>query len=209
MLILKSSKRLVFGIGINDADYKTNRTELINGKRMGVWRCPFYRKWSDMLRRCQEGNDFQAARKTYSGCSVCKEWTVFSIFKSWMESQNWDGMCLDKDIITPGNKVYSPETCAFISAKVNTFITDAGAVRGDHPIGVVFHKKHQRYLAQCGNPFTGKREHIGIFSCSEQASAAWKKRKNELANILADEIEDSRAAKSLRVRYQEAHTNDQ
>ena len=39
--------RLVYGVGISDADYFVTRKE--NGKT--VWRCPYYRTWTHMLER--------------------------------------------------------------------------------------------------------------------------------------------------------------
>lgn len=40
--------------------------------------------------------------------------------------ENWkphmEGWHLDKDILLKGNKVYSPETCAFVPAKINSLL---------------------------------------------------------------------------------------
>jgi hypothetical protein len=52
-------------------------------------------------------------------------------FKKWMEQQDWDGKCLDKDIIAPGSKLYSPETCAFVLKATNLFVIACDASRGD------------------------------------------------------------------------------
>ena len=83
---LDTSKKLVYGIGINDADYAVTEWETIevNGKRKKklVWGCPYYRTWKDMLRRCYS-TKFQETNPTYIGCSVSDEWLTFSVFKSW------------------------------------------------------------------------------------------------------------------------------
>ena len=42
------NRRLVSGVGTNDADYTTSPVA-VNGVRT---RCPFYVKWLDMLTRC-------------------------------------------------------------------------------------------------------------------------------------------------------------
>ena len=47
-------KKLIYGVGINDADYVVKKWEeagYINGKRKRkqVWMCPYYRVWADML----------------------------------------------------------------------------------------------------------------------------------------------------------------
>lgn len=104
-----SQRKPVFGVGTNDADYLTNPT--INGKQT---KCSIYRTWQSMLMRCYS-DKFQAKHPTYTGCSVCDEWLTFSSFRRWMIAQNWQGKQLDKDIRVNGNKVYSPETCCFVT----------------------------------------------------------------------------------------------
>ena len=42
-----------------------------------------------------------------------------------------------------------------------------------------------RFKSQCRNPFTKKREHLGYFTCEQEAHQAWLKRKLELAKELA------------------------
>lgn len=192
---MRKEGELVFGIGINDADYVV--CPIVNGK--AVW-CRFYRTWVNMLKRCYS-EKYQARQPTYIGCSVCDEWLTFSNFKKWMEKQDWEGNQLDKDLLTNGNKVYSPETCVFVDKVTNLFTTDHGAARGEWPIGVYFNKRGGKFQAYCNNPFIKKREHLGFFACPNQAHLTWKKRKHELACQLADLQTDERVAKALRVRY--------
>ena len=118
-----------------------------------------------------------------------------------MEQQDWDGKCLDKDIIVPGNKLYSPETCAFVLNETNLFVTARDASRGDYPIGVHLHKPTGKYQARCNNPFTGKRENLGYFSTPEEAHEAWRKRKHDLAQFVAAKESDPRVVEALRKRY--------
>ena len=197
--------KLVYGVGINDADYVVVKMETIgyeNGKikqRM-VWSCPYYRAWKSMLRRCYSAK-LQEKYPTYAGCSVSEEWLTFSVFKSWMEEQDWEGMQLDKDILFNGNKVYSAETCAFVTSVVNNFATDCGAARGEWMIGVNWHKRDGKFRAICRNPFTKKQENLGYFTCEEEAHQAWLKRKLELAKDLAGVQTDERVAKALVERY--------
>jgi len=135
----------VYGIGINDADYRVVKQECINGKSRQTWMCPFYRKWKDMLKRCYSKR-FHESRPTYKGCTVCEEWLTFSNFKSWMEKQDWEGKHLDKDLLIEDNKVYSPETCIFISPEVNTFI-EWGTNKRSLPRGVCWCKDKNKYRA--------------------------------------------------------------
>ena len=198
-------KKLVHGVGINDADYVLQKKEAIgyvDGKRKWklVWACPYYRAWRNMLERCYSAN-LQERYPTYKGCTVSEEWLTFSSFKAWMEKQDFEGMHLDKDVLFEGNKVYSAETCVFVTGVVNSFTTDRGAYHGEWLIGVDWHKASEKFRAQCRNPFTKKREHLGLFTCEQEAHEAWLKRKLELAHELAAIQTDPRVARALIDRY--------
>ena len=118
-----------------------------------------------------------------------------------MEKQDWHGKCLDKDIIAPGSKLYSPETCAFVLPATNLFVIASDASRGEYPIGVNLLKPTGKYRARCGNPFTGKKEHLGLFSTPEEAHEVWRKHKHELAQLVAATESDIRVVEALRKRY--------
>ena len=182
-------RKLVFGVGINDANYIIDLP--INGKRMA---CPFYRKWADMLKRCYS-DKYQARHPTYIGVTVCEEWLTFSVFKTWMEKQDWEGNELDKDLIIPRNKHYSPKTCCFISRALNALLTDSGAIRGDLPQGVCFYKPTGKYLASCKH--NGKSKHLGYYLTPEEASLAYRRFKANLVAEIAFEQEDERIEHGL------------
>lgn len=200
------SKKLVCGIGTNDATYKVQikeTTGYVEGKqkRKVIWTCPFYIVWKGMLERCYS-KKFQEKNPTYKGCTVCEEWLLFSNFKAWMEKQDFAGKHIDKDLLFQGNKVYSPETCVFITHAVNTFVIERNASRGKWPIGVYWHKKSQKFAVQCNNPFTKESEYLGCYHCPNEAHQAWLKRKLELAKLLAAEQDDPVVAKALIGRYE-------
>ena len=204
------TRKLVYGVGINDADYVVTKKETIrhvNGKRKQrlVWICPYYRVWHNMLERCYSPK-FQEKYTTYKGCSVSKEWLRFSNFKRWMEKQDWEGLQLDKDLLFEGNKVYSKETCVFVTRSVNLFTTDSGASRGEWMIGVIWRKDKDKFEAQVNNPFTKKQEKLGLFVNELETHQVWLKRKLELAHLLAAEQTDSRVAKALISRYTNYNT---
>ena len=138
---------------------------------------------------------------SYIGTSVCSEWLSATAFKKWMEEQDLMGKCLDKDIIVPGNRLYSPETCAFVLNTTNLFVLARDASRGEYPIGVHLFKRTGKYQAYCKNPFTGKQEHLGYFSTPEEAHEAWRKRKHDLAQRVAATESDMRVVEALRKRY--------
>lgn len=201
--VVKRKRKLVCGAGHNDADYIVSKRKL--GKQ--VWICPFYRTWKGMLERCYS-EVWLKTFPTYKGSRVCDEWLTFSNFRLWMETQQWikfddTDECnivrlqLDKDLLSGGKrgKLYSPETCVFISNKLNTFLLDCEKSRGDHPLGVYYNKK--KFLARACNPFTGKQEYLGIFNTPEEAQLAYIARKTEFAFRMAEEQTDPRIKDAL------------
>jgi hypothetical protein len=196
--------KLVWGVGVNDLGYRTQVYEEVTkngGKRIrkSVFRCKYYEVWKSMLERCYS-EKYLESHPTYIGVSVCSEWLYASQFKSWMQQQEWEGKSLDKDIIAPGSKLYSPETCAFVLQATNSFVA-RDASRGDYPIGVYLLKRTGKYQAQCQNLFTRKNENLGRFSTPEDAHEAWRKRKHALAQLVAATESDPRIVEALKKRY--------
>ena len=86
-----------------------------------------YATWRNMLKRCY---DFQSLERnpTYQGCSVVERWHSFSNFLEdmpkienyplWLNNPN-QGISLDKDLKCKGDKVYSLETCCFLTRSDN------------------------------------------------------------------------------------------
>jgi len=153
-----------------------------------------------MLKRCYS-KKFLERNQSYIGTRVCSEWLYATAFKKWMEQQDWRDKSLDKDIIVPGSKLYSPETCAFVLKATNSFVTASDASRGEYPVGVDICKPTGKYRASCGNIFTGKQENLGYFSTTEEAHEAWRKRKNDLAQLVAATESDPRVVEALKKRY--------
>jgi len=198
------AKKLVYGVGINDVDYVVQKWKTIEvdgvRKRKLAWMCPYYRVWKNMLQRGYSAK-YQEKKPTYKGCSVSEEWKLFSNFRAWMVTQDWEGMQLDKDLLFEGNKVYSVETCVFVTSGVNMFTIESGATRGEWMIGVNLDKEKGKFKSKCCNPFTRKQEHLGYFTSELKAHQAWLKRKLELGTLLAAEQIDERVAKALIARY--------
>lgn len=193
---------LVCGVGINDSTEPVTKTEIINGKKIKTWICPFYQRWHAMINRCYNEN-YQKKHPTYSDCKVCEEWKIFSNFKRWVVLQEWKERHLDKDLLIKGNKLYSPETCVFISSTVNNFLTDSLATRGRYLLGVSYISKVAKYRATCRNPFTLKSESLGSFENEIDAHVAWKTRKHFFAESLASTETDQRVVNALLTRYKE------
>ena len=179
----------LYGVGINDADYFVSRNEKIKGEWIQVWKCPYYSRWKDMLYRCYS-ETYQKKYHSYRGCSVCEEWHLFSNFKSWMETQDWEGKCLDKDLLVYKNKIYSPETCIFIDNSTNTLLLTSERSRGDLPIGVRYTNKTKGMINERTKPFSAqitdrrgdkpKYKHLGYYKTPKEAHRAWQKAKCKL-----------------------------
>ena len=188
-------RRLIYGVALNDADYKVNPT--INGKQT---MCPYYRVWVNILVRCYSKAEHKRY-PNYIGCEICEEWKLFSNFRLWMEKQDWQNKHLDKDILDEGNKIYSPEKCVFVDHYINSFILDSRKIRGNLPIGVSFSRANKKYQAHCKNHKNNKTIALGYFTCPEEAHQAWKTEKAKQARLLAETIDDKRIACALIARY--------
>lgn len=197
--------RLVYGVGIMDADYDVYEFITVideNGKKKQkqIWICPFYVRWRCMLTRCYS-EKLKEKHPTYKSCSVCQEWLTFTNFKRWMEKQDWQDKHLDKDILFPGNKIYSPDTCVFVDQRVNKFLIESNASRGQYMIGVSWRKDCSKFQALCNNG-SGKLINLGYFNTELEAHQAWLDYKLKLAYELASEQTDPRVAKALIERYE-------
>ena len=176
-------KGLIFGVGVNDANYCTQPT--ING---AVVRDPAYAAWANMIKRCYS-HKFQLSQPTYSGFKVCREWHSFMAFRAWWIEHQVDGWHLDKDLLSDAME-YSPDSCIFVPCWLNTFTNDCGASRGTWPKGVCFDKSIYRFKARRCNPISGKYEHIGVFSNHVAAYIAWLDRKLDLALELKPKMDE-------------------
>ncbi len=189
---------------INDSNYVTSIYEDLpryDGKRRQrrVWVCPFYERWCNMIKRCYSVA-YLKRQPTYEGCVICDDWLTFSKFKAWMETQDWEGKHLDKDLLGNGKR-YSPETCIYVDRLVNNFLNVNTRRRGDYPLGVSFHKVVGKYQAECTNPLKDISSFIGYYATEIEAHKAWQAKKHEYACLLAEEQQDPRVAGALRQRY--------
>ena len=168
---MMKKKKLVCGFGVNDADYSI--APRVNGKQQ---LCPFYTTWTNMLKRCYYPIE-QTKKPTYIDCSVVSEWHSLMAFKRWMETLDWRGNELDKDVLCLGNKIYGPDTCCFVSHAVNSLLTDREAARGNYPQGVYLDKQRQKFHAQI--KINGSAKHLGRFTSPKDAHNAYCKAKSE------------------------------
>ena len=132
-LIKNPYDKNVFGMGyIGEGKYNKKDYEKI------------YNTWSDMLRRCYEPY-FINKNLAYIDCYVHDEWHNFQNFAKWYEENYYEikeqRMCLDKDILNKGNKIYSSETCLIVPQVINQLFVKP-RIKNDLPIGVgIFNNK--------------------------------------------------------------------
>ncbi|EOX1555450.1 hypothetical protein ACPD0L_000751 [Vibrio cholerae] len=144
-----------FGVGY----YGSKQRELDNAM-------PALRVWRHMLYRCY-AEKAKLTHPTYGECTVCDEWHNFTNFYHWYKENYIEGYHLDKDIKVPGNKVYSPETCMFVSHTENIRQSHSKTYLVTHPCGkneivsplVDFCRKHNLSQPNLNKVINGERAH--------------------------------------------------
>jgi len=184
-----ANRKKMYDIGINDVNYQV--TPIIEGKRMT---CPYYRAWHSMLTRCYSAK-YKSKRLTYSKCTVCDDWLIFSIFRNWMMQQDWKDKQLDKDLLVRGNKEYSPTTCMFVTSAINNLLIDSHTIRGQYAIGVYWNKQISKYIANCS--VDGKNIYLGCYILETEAHLAYLVFKKELIINVANTQSDVKLKQAL------------
>lgn len=157
-------RRGVFGIGLYDYHLPIDSNSITTEA---------YTQWSAMLGRCYS-RYVLSKRQSYSGCTVCKEWYSFSNFFRWFEANYRKNYCLDKDILIPGNKIYSPETCCFVPNEINVLFSYKRKKR-ELPIGVVYIKHMNKYAARIRH--NGKEKYLCFTNNIKEAFDVYKETK--------------------------------
>ena len=183
----------VYGIGVSGNKYPF-RIDGIQTKE--------YVLWKSMLERCYSDSAYQKKRPTYKDCEVSENFKSYEYFYEWCHNQIGfanEGWQLDKDLLIKGNKVYNESTCVFIPKDINSLLTKSAASRGEHLIGVCWHKKDKAFVARV-NKNKGGSEWLGSFNTEIEAFNAYKTAKEsfikEQANKWKGKI-DQRAYNAL------------
>ena len=164
----QSSEHLIYGVGRNS---RRNHKS-----RMGNKKTKAYAAWHCALQRCYDPK-FHERSPTYIGCSVDKRWHDFQDFADWFYGHEYGdlGYALDKDLLLPDNKIYSPETCCLVPTEINNLLLDNQKARGELPQGVDFHKKRGLYRVKIS--ISGKSKTLGFFNCPNEAHQVYKEAK--------------------------------
>lgn len=177
-------ERRFYNVGyLGEVKYKVSE----NGKNTRV-----YDTWKAMLQRCYSEKEHER-HPTYIGCEVYEGWHNFQNFAKWYKDNYYEvgneKMCLDKDILFKGNKIYSPDTCIFVPETINKLFIKNDKNRGESVIGATL-CKNGKYQAQCNiiNPETGKskQEYLGLYDSQEKAFQVYKYHKERNIKQIAD-----------------------
>lgn len=112
-------KEKIFGVGNNDTP--------IGWSGLSPWHQRVYRLWTAMIYRCYSPIAHERF-PTYKGVQVCDRWLSLSKFAEDIKTlegyQEWltgeQRYSLDKDLKGKGLRIYSPDTCCFISQSCNS-----------------------------------------------------------------------------------------
>ena len=175
-------ERRYFGHGyLGGGKYKVRE----NGKNSDE-----YIIWYHMLERCYDPK-YQEKEPSYKGCMVENYLLNFQHAAEWYNENYYEipgeKMCLDKDILNKGNKIYSRETCIFVPQRINNLFTKSDKSRGKNPIGVT-ELPEGSYQVHCSNGY-GKQINLSAYVTKEEAFQAYKKYKEKVIKEVIDSYE--------------------
>ena len=155
----------------------------------------------NMKTRCYNAN-YHKTRPDYEGCSICDEWLEDKkSFYEWVDHNYYwikgePSVELDKDILVPGNKVYSPDTCIFVPKRINDlFVHIHGRKKNGLPVGVIYSEKTGKYKACIRKSYDnkdGKKKNtcLGHYDTPQEAYEVYKHHKTAEIVYIADKYKD-------------------
>jgi len=144
-----------------------------------------HKSWVHIMER---GYDSKLKEKynTYKNVTVDPYFHNLQNFGKWYDENYYEfegeTMCLDKDILIKGNKIYSPNTCCFVPQYINVLFTKCDKTRGDLPLGVT--QKYKKYYSHIS--IKNENQKIGGFDIPEEAFYAYKEAKETEIKRIAD-----------------------
>ena len=149
-----------------------------------------YDIYHDVLKRCYD-TKLHERESTYKGCEVEDYLLNFQHMAEWIEINYYEipgeVMCLDKDILYKGNKLYSREACIFVPQRINNLFVKCDKSRGKNPIGVT-PRSSGNYQVFCNNGY-GKNIYLGTYTTKEEAFQVYKNYKEKVIKKVIDSYE--------------------
>ena len=144
-----------------------------------------YETWKNMLRRCYSEEAKNIQRSYYGIATVCEEWKNFQNFARWYNEHYYEvneRLHLDKDILIPGNTIYSPKTCMLVPQSINEIFH--GRTKDTNLPTGISKTKSGRYSASHAN------NSLGTYKTLEEAYDAYAKDKERIIKQRAEEQKD-------------------
>lgn len=168
--------KVVYGIGyLGNGKYNTGTAEEHTLS---------YMTWFGMIRRCYSKKKKEKFPAYFGTCTVCDEWHNYQNFAKWFEENYIEvegGLHIDKDILFPGNKEYSPEKCLLVPQRINMlFVNHPHSNKNGLPTGIHI-IKNGKLVAE----YNAKR--LGIYSSLDEAFASYKDAKERAIKTIAEE----------------------
>ena len=138
-----------------------------------------YSRWKSMINRCYNPRVWDTF-PTYEGCTVCDEWLYFQSYAEWFytacpgDPSMYD---VDKDLLCPNNKIYSPETCEFLPRAINILVKNDSGNNKYGCVGVHWDTQKQKFRVRF--EFQGKKFSGGYYTDLKDAQEAYVKLKKE------------------------------
>lgn len=112
---------------------------------------------------------------------MCDEWHNYQNFARWYEENEYecDGrLHVDKDILFPNCRIYSPKTCLLVPQRINMLFSNRENNRG-LPNGI--REEKGGYTAR----YNGKE--LGVYKTVEEAYSVYAETKERIIKQVADE----------------------
>ena len=167
--------RTVFGVGyIGVGNYRTGTKH----------RTPIQYVWHGMIERCYSEKLSYMHPAYYGKVTVCEEWHNFQTFGKWYDNNFYDigegRMHMDKDILEPGNTIYSPDTCIFVPQRINELFTIRNRKVDGLPQGITI-TNAGKYHALYGGL------NLGTYNTLEEAFVKYAEEKENTIKEVAEE----------------------
>lgn len=178
---MRRKNKLVHDIGMNDFDGSISKDGII---------ILSYSTWCSILSRVYSEKQL-STHSSYSDCTVCEDWKLFSNFKQWFDENHIEGYEIDKDILVEGNKIYSPDTCRYVPKHINRLIRAPKRV-SEYGNGVYYINRLCKFKSQIS--INNKSIHLGIFNTINEARKIYTETKQKIVkeraieSFLANEI---------------------
>lgn len=139
-----------------------------------------YSVWTGIIERC-----YNLSHPAYYDCCISDEWLNYQNFAKWYNNEYYycRGECMhvDKDILCPGNRVYSADTCIIVPQRINCMITRVQIKEDGLPTGCHYHNDSIRVMFD--NKYIGKFDKHDV----KNAFMLYKKEKEKLIKQVADD----------------------